>query len=480
VVKPWCPHSPSPIQRDFLALDCEEALLGGAAGGGKTDALLMGALQFVDRPGYSAALFRRNEQDWQQAGSALQLANAWLAGTAAWWDQRKRSWCFPSGATIHFGYAANFRQMVKRYQGSMYQYLGFDELTQWPEVLYRYLFSRCRRLETATDVPARVRGTTNPGGEGHAWVKRRFIENAVHVVTRTDVRDDIRRRHHGVLMPAPRVYESPPSDEALKLAAESGVAPQGAFFVPAFLEDNPGLDKADYRRKLMQLDPVTRAQLERGDWDVVSSGSFFKADFFKWMLPREVPQGLQWTRSWDFAATVPDPNKDPDWTAGSKQAVQRLENKEVRLIVAGMEHFQKEPGDTERHVQTTAHIDGRSTTVLLEQEGGSAGKTVVHGMKTRVLVGFTVESEKRSGPKEEYWRPVSSLASAGGVWLVEGPWNQAFIEELSNLPIGHDDQADCTSLGFAWQTKYLSGSPFGEGEMKPRPLTRTGVGSLNT
>ena len=457
VIRPLVPHLPSDVQRDFLALDCEEALFGGAAGGGKTDGLLMAALQYVDRPGYTAALFRRNEKDWQQPGSALQLANEWLHGTTARWSPQQSAWVFPSGALIHFGFGSTLKQIIRSYQGSQYQFLGFDELTQWPESFYRYLFSRCRRRSEAIDVPARVRATCNPGGEGHGWVKRRFVADARNVTTGTDVRDDIRARNHGQLMPVPRVYVSPPSDEARRLAMETGVAAQGAYFVPAFLSDNPGIDAVDYRSKLLRLDPVTRAQLERGDWDVVSDGTFFKASYFNTIV-KQPPGGLNWVRSWDLAATDKDAARDPDWTAGSKQAVQRMGNHEVRLYIGGVRRFQMDAGDTEREIASTARQDGLSTRILMEQEPGSAGKASVHGFKSRVLAGYAVESERRTGPKEEYWRPVASLASAGGLVLVEGPYMEALIEELTNLPVGHDDQADAISLGYFWQMRFLSSS----------------------
>lgn len=459
-VRSWIPHPPSPTQREFLALDCEEAGYGGAAGGGKTDALLIAALQYVDRPTYSAALFRRQKEDWEQAGSALKLAERWLAGTPARWDAAARSFVFPSGAQLHFGFASNMRQLVQRYQGSQYQFIGFDELTQWPEAHYLYLFSRLRRLAEDMEIPTRARAAFNPGGVGHQWVKRRFVENAKHIGRGSDLRADIRARGAGgVPMPSPRVYENPPSDEARKLAAEEGRSPQGVFFVPAFLEDNPGLDVAGYRAQLSKLDPVTRAQLQRADWDAVPSGQFFRAsDFGPEVFLDAPPVGLRWLRSWDWAASVPSPNTDPDWTVGAKLAVQRFDTGEMGLVIGDVYRFQKLPGDVEREVRACAERDGKLTRILLEQEPGAAGKTVVHGMKTRVLFGFAVDSFLRTGPKEEYWRPLATLVRTGGVRLVRGPWNSAFVEELTHLPVGHDDQADAVGAGLAWLTQVGNGA----------------------
>jgi predicted phage terminase large subunit-like protein len=438
-------HTPWPTQLEFLNLDAEEALFGGAAGGGKTDAAIMGALQYVDRPNYSAAIFRRQKADFSMPTSILERTRSWLQGTAAQWDEKMHGFRFPSGATLHFGWGRTLNDITTRYQGLEFHYLYFDELTQWPERLYLYLFSRTRK-EAKSTIPVRVRAGTNPGGVGHQWVKRRFVENAKHVTKGTDVRTDIKMRKRGINLPTPRVYVSPPSTEAVALAKELGTKPQGAYFVPSFKEDNPALDITDYKSKLLRLQATERAQLDEGDWDAVASGGWFQHGWFH-IIPAP-PAGVQWVRSWDFASTENDGTNDPDWTAGGKMGMQQLENKEQRIVIAHMERFQEDAGETERRIKLTADIDGRRVPIIIEQEPGSAGKSEVRGYKTRVLVGYNVVAFPRSGDKMSYWKGVSSLASAGGIWLVEGAWNQELIDEFTGLPVGHDDQADCVAAGF--------------------------------
>lgn len=212
-------------QAAFLLLDQREAFYGGAAGGGKSDALLAAALQYVDTPGYSALILRRTFADLALPGAIMARSHEWLTGFAAWNDTKKL-WTFPSGATLAFGYLDAERD-VYRYQGAEFQFVAFDELTQFPEGAYTYLFSRLRRL-AGVDVPIRMRSASNPGGVGHGWVKRRFIE----------------RR-------APDVV-----------------------FVPAKVDDNPGLDVEEYRRSLMMLPEVLRAQLLAGDWGAFEGAAF--------------------------------------------------------------------------------------------------------------------------------------------------------------------------------------------------------------
>jgi len=214
----FVPHEPHPRQAEFLALETREAMYGGAAGGGKSDALLMAALQYVHVPGYSAILFRRTYQDLNLPGAIMARSHEWLAGTGATWNGTDKRWTFPSGAVLSFGYLDTDRDRF-RYASAEFQYIGFDELTSFPEGWYRFLFSRLRRRQ-GVDVPLRMRSATNPGGLGHEWVRRRFIE---------------------------------PGDPTRP-------------FIPAKLDDNPSLDAKEYREALAQLDTTTRRQLEDGLW----------------------------------------------------------------------------------------------------------------------------------------------------------------------------------------------------------------------
>ena len=133
-----------------------ETLYGGAAGGGKSDWLLMSALDYVDVPGYAALLLRRTYQDLAKPGALIDRAHSWLHQTDARWNEQKKQWRFPSGAVIDFGYLEQAND-VYQYQSAEYQMVGFDELTQFEEPQYLYLFSRLRRLRGVPGVAADVR-----------------------------------------------------------------------------------------------------------------------------------------------------------------------------------------------------------------------------------------------------------------------------------------------------------------------------------
>jgi predicted phage terminase large subunit-like protein len=444
-VKSYTPYPPHPKQAKFLSLDhVLELLYGGAAGGGKSDAMLMGALRYVHVPDYSAIIFRRTLTDLLLPDAILARAKTWWEGTPARWNEAESCFVFPTQpkkppARIFFSYLATERDKL-RYQGARFDYVGFEELTQFTETQYTYLFSRLRRRKGST-VPLRMRGTTNPGGPGHEWVKRRFVT-------------------HGVAVDADHLV-NPPSAQELELARRFGREAQGAHFLKAFARDNPSLDLEEYAITLSRMDPVTRAQLEEGNWDAVPGGEFFKDEYFSY-LEAQPAGAILWVRYWDLAATEPhEGNKDPDWTAGALVGLRRLEALRdakgkvigfgVEVIIADVVRDRREPGGVEALIKATAQKDGKRIPIVLEQEPGSSGKNTITHYQKNVLMGWSVSGDKKTGDKAERWKPLSAQGSARNLFLVRAPWNADFIAELKALPNGgHDDQADAAAGGFAW------------------------------
>jgi hypothetical protein len=152
--------TPTDRQLAFLCSGADELLYGGAAGGGKSDALLMAALMYVDVPGYNALLLRREFVHLTKADGLIQRSKEWLAGTGAVYRVQEKKWIFPSGATLEFGYLSRYDD-VSQFQSAQYQFIGFDELTHFGELEYLYMFSRLRRVE-GHPVPLRMYSATNP------------------------------------------------------------------------------------------------------------------------------------------------------------------------------------------------------------------------------------------------------------------------------------------------------------------------------
>ena len=282
---PWneyIPHIPTPKQRAFLLLPHKLAFYGGAAGGGKSDALLMGALQYVHVPRYSAIIFRKTLSDAELPNSILSRARDWLDPFLEAKIVKFKDNCFhfPSGARLQFAYM-NSEMDRFRYQSAEFQYIAFDELTHFYEDDFRYLRSRlrkprchlhagrvvdgvhdplphdpacryCQEFGPLGSVPLRMRAASNPGGLGHLWVKRYFDIGPIVEGHDSHGNESYKRDHKGRTIYVGRNPKRP--------------------YIPALIDDNPHLDGDSYREELSELDPVTREQLLNGDWSVSAEG----------------------------------------------------------------------------------------------------------------------------------------------------------------------------------------------------------------
>lgn len=267
----WRPHAGP--QTAFLSSPHYEVFYGGAAGGGKSDCLLVDALGQITHPRYRALLLRRSYPELRELidRSRVLYPAAW---PGAKFKEADRTWVFPSGARIEFGYLSADSDAY-RYQGQEYTFVGFDELTHFSEWSYHFVCSRIRT--TAAGLNCYVRATSNPGGVGHIWVKSRFVD--------------------------PAVPGTPVVDE---------LTGQTRVFIPSLLKDNPSLAATDYGKRLLALPDADRKALLEGDWNAYSGSVFdFIPGVHTWTWKQfEEQTGFdhippEWTRfrimDWGFA-----------------------------------------------------------------------------------------------------------------------------------------------------------------------------------
>jgi len=244
-------------QMDFLAAGETDVLYGGAAGGGKSYAMLVDPLRFAHRAAHRALILRRSMPELRELiDKSRELYPKAFPGCK--YREVEKLWNFPSGAKVEFGFLERDAD-VYRYQGQAYSWIGFDEITHLPtEFSWNYLASRLRT--TDPEITPYMRCTANPGGSGAHWVKKRYIS------------------------------PSPPNESYV---GDDGITRK---FIPARLSDNPYLaEDGRYEQMLKSLPPTQRKQLLEGNWEIAEGAAFTEFDRNLHVVePFEVP--LHWER----------------------------------------------------------------------------------------------------------------------------------------------------------------------------------------
>lgn len=281
---------PGPNDRQRLAHETEvdELLYGGAAGGGKTDYLIAEALAVcLEFPGAQVALFRRHYTELAELGGIqYRLLDRLPQPQVGRYNAQDHLWTLRNGSRLRLAHLARDADVTK-YQGAEFQLVGFDQVEQLTEFQYLYLLHRLRvsgelagRMAAAGYRPKAI-ASANPGGVGHGWVKRRFI--------------DPFPRGGVIFQPAPTPEETEPGTRV---------------FIPATLADNEDNVDPTYRRRLESLPDDERRAMLHGDWNVHKGqrfGGFRTAVHVidPEDLPLRVSKGTPRSRGIDYGLDAP-------------------------------------------------------------------------------------------------------------------------------------------------------------------------------
>lgn len=309
-------------QADCMARPEFEVLMGGAAGGGKSWELVLDALGLqygcgsdgnpmheygmaaIQNPEYRAVIFRRKTPHLQKL---IDLGKELYTPYGAQFVLQRKgepgsSFTFPSGAKIFLCHMENENDK-ENHQGLEYQFIGFDELTQFTLTQYLYLFSRCRGIvlnSAGMNLPSRIRSTTNPTGIGLVWVRKRFIRNGswkmqpgkTHYFIADPTVEDVEDNPTGVLVT--------PNHPEFKNA-------KSRTFIPGFLYENKILMEMDpaYAANIMQMGRKMERALLKGDWDA------FGGDFFdEFSRGKNVIKPFDIPKHWQLIGC-----NDPGWSS---------------------------------------------------------------------------------------------------------------------------------------------------------------------
>lgn len=401
-------------------------------------------LRNVNNPDFNAVIFRRNTSQifnegglWDNAMSMYRPLG--VEGVRTPYPTIR----FPSGAKIRFSHL-QYDKDVHQWQGGQVVLIAFDELTHFTANQFFYMLSRNR---STCGVKPYCRATCNPDAD--SWLAK-FIqwywdENTGYAIP----------ERSGIIRYFVRIGDNiiwgDSKAEIIREHPEVKYEWIKSFtFIASKLSDNKILMEKDpgYLGNLMAQSEVERERLLNGNWKIrPAAGKYFKRQYFT--IVDVIPDKVEaWVRSWDLAATVAtETNPSPDATAGV--LIGRMSD--GRYIIADVKHARLGANDVRRMVNSTAALDRlryKIVRITIPQDPGQAGKEQANSY-VKMLAGYTVETIKPTGSKENRANPFASQVQAGNVLILRGDWNEDYLSELESFPDGtHDDMVDASSDAF--------------------------------
>lgn len=431
------PH-PGP-QESALASPADVCIFGGAAGCGKTYALLLEPLRHYHVPEFRAVIFRRVSTEITQPGGLKDSSRSLYWPLGGELNESTLKWTFPSGARVELHHLQHEKDR-ETWDGAQVPLIEFDQLESFTESQFWYLVSRLR--DPSGMVRAYLRASANPVPADDAtggWLRTLLAwwindDTGLPIDERSGVLRWFVRDREGSI-----VWSDTP--ESLRAQfPDPDDDPMSLTFIRGRLEDNPAMETADpgYRARLLKLPLFERARLLGGNWNArPAAGAVFDRAWFE--IVKASPRQARRVRYWDKAST----ERGGDFTVGVRMAeadgVYYVED-----VVRGQwSAFQRN-----EVIRQTAKADGTEVDVWVEREPSAGGKESAE-ITIRDLTGYTVRADPVSGDKITRAGPMAAQAEAGNVKLVESEWNAAWLAEHHAFPESrHDDQVDASAGAF--------------------------------
>lgn len=422
-------------QEAFLSTPADIAIYGGAAGGGKSFAILLEPIRHLRNGKFGAVIFRRQSTDITKEGALWDESQEIYRAAGGESREGKLDWSFPSGASISFGHLEH-ETSIYNWHGAQIPLLAFDELTHFTRKQFWYMLTRNR---STCGIRPYIRASCNPDPDSFvaelvAWYIDQDTGYAI------DERSGIIR--YFVKLGDDLIWGEKP-EQIMERHKDVALAHIKSFtFIGSKVNDNKILLEKDpsYIGNLMAQSAVDRERLLKGNWKIrPAAGLYFQRSYFE--IVEAVPANARRVRCWDLAATAADEGQTPDWTVGMRMS----RDTQGIFYIEHIERLQASPEKVERTIVNTATSDGVPVAIRIPQDPGQAGKMQAQYL-TRKLAGFNVRTQRVTGDKVTRASPASAQAEAGNIKIVRGAWNEAFFNEAENFPgKGKDDQIDALS-----------------------------------
>lgn len=435
-------------QEKFLACSADICIYGGAAGGGKSYALLLEPLRHISNKQFAAVAFRRTSpQILNPGGLWSESFNIYSLFGATPKLSPKPMWIFPSGATITFSHL-EMEQTKYDWQGSQIPLIMFDELTHFSETVFFYMLSRNRSM---CGIKPYVRATCNPDAD--SWVAK-LIEWWIDPDTGYPIEERCGKVRWFIRRDDTIYWADKKSDlcERFNLVTdEEKEEPKSLTFINSTLQDNALLMRRDpsYIANLKALPTVERERLLYGNWKIKqAAGLFFKRTQIESMLPCVPNDVEQFVRAWDLAATSETEKGDPAYTAGVLMG-KRSNGRYVIIDVINVRQSASDVRATIRHTAESDNAKYGNVRVRLPQDPGQAGKDQAQSF-IKLLAGFSVKAVPVSGSKEARAEPTAAQWQAGNFDVVVADWNENYFSQMESFPASKfKDMVDATNDAFS-------------------------------